>query len=120
MNIRKVIPDINTKLMKESMKFYTDFLGFQVALDMNGVITVISPSNITAQINLLQNLSATPSQQSLAISIEVEDVNALHTRAVELGVQIIYPLTEEPWGVLRVHLLDQNGVVINILMYNKT
>jgi hypothetical protein len=46
--------------MDESLKFYVDFLGFQVAMDMKWIVTVVSPSNITAQINLLQDQSAIP------------------------------------------------------------
>ena len=119
MNIRRVVPDINTKHMKESLKFYTDFLGFQVAMDMNWIVTVVSPSNITAQINLLQDQPSTPSQSNLALSIEVEDVDALHAKAVALGIQVIYPLTDEPWGVRRFHVLDPNGIIINIMMHSK-
>ena len=119
MNIRRVVPDINTSRMKESLEFYVDFLGFQVAMDMNWIVTVVSPSNITAQINLLLDQSAVPSRPPQALSIEVADVDSMHAKAVERGIQVIYPLTNEPWGVRRFHVADPNGVVINVMMHNK-
>jgi uncharacterized glyoxalase superfamily protein PhnB len=119
MNIRRVVPDINTNNMKESLKFYVDFLCFQVAMDMNWIVTVVSPSNITAQINLLQDQKAVPSQPPQALSIEVADVDAMHAKAIELGVQVIYPLTDEPWGVRRFHVVDPNGVIVNVMMHSK-
>ena len=119
MNIRRVVPDIPTNRMDESLKFYVDFLGFQVAMDMKWIVTVVSPSNITAQINLLQDQSAIPSQPPQALSIEVADVDAMYAKAVELRMQVIYPLTDEPWGVRRFHVLDPNGVIINVMMHSK-
>ena len=38
----------------ESRKFYTEFLGFDVAMDMGWVLTFASPSNPTAQITLVR------------------------------------------------------------------
>ena len=37
MNIRRVVPDINTNCMEESVKFYRDFLGMQLAMDWDGL-----------------------------------------------------------------------------------
>jgi uncharacterized glyoxalase superfamily protein PhnB len=51
------------------------------------------------------------------MSIEVADVDAVHSRAVAQGVTIVYPLTNEPWGVRRFFLVDPNGTVINVLTH---
>jgi len=117
MDIRRVVPDINTNHMEESVKFYTGLFGFQVAMDMNWIVTLASPSNATAQINLLRNQSPSPQQPGLALSIEVADVDQVHANAVSLGAKIIYPLTNEPWGVRRFHVADPNNVIINVMMH---
>ena len=41
------------------------------------------------------------------------------TRMLELsrGYEILYPLTDEPWGVRRFHLRDPNGVIINLMRH---
>jgi predicted enzyme related to lactoylglutathione lyase len=119
MDIRRVVPDINTNHMEESVKFYTDLLGFQVAMDMNWIVTLASPSNATAQINLLRNQSLSSQPTGLALSIEVADVDVVHAKAVALGIKIIYPLTNEPWGVRRFHVADPNNVIINVMMHQK-
>ncbi|HTX17465.1 MAG TPA: VOC family protein [Bacteroidota bacterium] len=119
MSIRRVVPDINTNDMEESVKFYTGLFGFQVAMDMNWIVTLASPSNATAQINLLKNQSPSPQQPGLAMSIEVADVDAVHATAVALGAKIIYPLTDEPWGVRRFHVADPNNILINVMMHQK-
>jgi uncharacterized glyoxalase superfamily protein PhnB len=38
-----------------------------------------------------------------------------YARARELGYQIVYPLTHEPWGVRRFFVRDPHGHVVNIV-----
>ena len=105
--------------MDESRKFYTEFLGLDVAMDMGWIVTLVSPSNPTAQISLLRAEAAAELQSPGSLSIEVADVDAVHAKAVEGGVPIVYPLTTEPWGIRRFHVTDPNGVVINILSHRQ-
>ena len=103
--------------MDESRKFYTQFLGFELAMDMGWIVTLASPNNPTAQITLLRGpVSAAPHPD---LSIEVADVDTVHAKAIALGLQIVYPLTDEPWGVRRFFVTDPNGVVINVVSHRK-
>jgi catechol 2,3-dioxygenase-like lactoylglutathione lyase family enzyme len=117
MSIRRVVPDIASDRMEESRTFYTDFLGFQVAMDMGWIATLVSPSNPTAQISLLRRTESAPAHPQASLSIEVADVDAVHVKAVERGLPIVYPLTTEPWGVRRFFVADPNGVVINVMSH---
>jgi uncharacterized glyoxalase superfamily protein PhnB len=51
------------------------------------------------------------------ITIEVADVDALHAEALGRGAEIVYPLTDERWGVRRFFLRDPNGVVLNVMAH---
>ena len=51
MSIRRVVPNIGCLEIDASRKFYTDLFGFQVAMDMGWIVTLVSPSNPTAQIS---------------------------------------------------------------------
>jgi predicted enzyme related to lactoylglutathione lyase len=117
MSIRRVVPNLKSERFDESRKFYTEFLGFKVAMDMGWVVTFASPSNPTAQVTLLARSDSSAPHPD--ISIEVADVDALHAQAVARGLQIVYPLTDEPWGARRFHVVDPNGVVINIMSHRK-
>jgi len=113
------VPNIQSGRMDESRKFYTEFLGLEVAMDMGWIATLASPSNPTAQISLIRAEAPppVPAPAQLALSIEVADVDALHAKAVALGVPIVYALTTEPWGVRRFHVTDPNGVVLNLMSH---
>ncbi len=105
--------------MDESRKFYTEFLGFEIAMDLDWIVTLSSPSNPTAQISLLRGPAPAAPQPHLSLSIEVAEVDAVHATALALGIPIVYALTTEPWGVRRFHVTDPNGVVINIMSHHK-
>ena len=117
MNTKRIVPDITSDRMDESRKFYSEFLGLQLAMDMGWVLTFVSPTNPTAQITLMQ--ASTSSVPNPNLSIEVDDVDAVHAKAAELGLQIVYPLTNEPWGVRRFFVTDPNGVVVNVMSHRK-
>ena len=115
MSIRRVVPDIKSKQMDESRAFYVDFLGFTVAMDMGFIMTFVSPSNATAQINVMRDDGASALLPN--VSVEVADVDIVYARAVERRLEIAYPLTDEPWGVRRFFVVDPNGTVLNILSH---
>lgn len=115
MNVKRVVPDITSSRMDQSREFYAGFLGMNLAMDMGWILTFVSPVNPTAQITLMQPpTTAIPNPN---LSIEVQDVDAVHARAVELGLPIVYPLTSEPWGVRRFFVTDPNGVVVNVMSH---
>ena len=111
------MPDIKTDHMDESRDFYSDFLGFQVGMDMGWVITFVSSSNPTAQLTVFRGDDSGNVQPQ--ITIEVEDVDRAHAKAVERRLKIVYPLTIEPWGVKRFFVTDPNGIVLNVMSHLK-
>ena len=113
MSVQRVVPDITTERIEESREFYVGLLGFEVAMDMDWVVTLVSPVNRTAQVILMTRDARAPLQPQM--SIEVTNVDAVHAEAVRRGDDIIYALTDEPWGVRRFFVRDPSGVVINVL-----
>jgi catechol 2,3-dioxygenase-like lactoylglutathione lyase family enzyme len=112
MSIRRVVPNIASDKLDASRDFYTTLLGFQVAMDMGWILTLVSPSNPTAQLSVLRQDASAPVVPQ--ITVEVADVDAVHAEAVRRGLALVHPLTEEPWGVRRFFVKDPNGVVLNV------
>jgi uncharacterized glyoxalase superfamily protein PhnB len=77
------------------------------------VVTLASPTNPTAQITIMRDDGS--SRVLPRVTVEVADVNAAHAEAVRRGAEVVYPLTDEPWGVRRFFVRDPNGVVINVM-----
>ena len=117
MEIRRAVPTITSDRLEESRTFYTGFLGFEVAMDLDWIVTFASPSNATAQISQVRGTRSHVGHDGMSVSLEVADVDAIHADAVSRGIRIEYPLTDEPWGVRRFQVNDPNGVLINILSH---
>jgi len=115
MSIRRVVPDIRSSHMDESRVFYVDFLGLNVGMDMGFIMTFVSPTNPTAQLSVVRDDG--DSMLLPDVSVEVADVDQVHARALERHIEIVYPLTDEPWGVRRFFVVDPNGTILNILSH---
>lgn len=114
MSIRRVVPNIKAHQYEESRTFYTNFLGLDLAMDLGWIMTFINPDNPTSQISVL---AADPAGLHPHVSVEVSDVDALYATAVAADFDIVYPITNEPWGVRRFFVADPNGTILNIVSH---
>jgi predicted enzyme related to lactoylglutathione lyase len=119
MSIRRIVPNISSTKFEESKKFYRDFLGLTLAMDMEWILTFVSSTNQTAQISIVKGENTAGSHSSITLSIEVSDLDALYDKALSFHYEIVYPITTEPWGVRRFFLKDPNGVTINLMTHLK-
>jgi catechol 2,3-dioxygenase-like lactoylglutathione lyase family enzyme len=115
MTIQRAVPNIRCDDFASSRDFYEGLLGFEVGMDMGWVLTFVSPGNPTAQVQLISDDASASLRPD--ISIEVEDVDAIHAEAVRRRVEIVHPLSDERWGVRRFFVRDPNGVVVNVLSH---
>jgi catechol 2,3-dioxygenase-like lactoylglutathione lyase family enzyme len=111
--IRRAVPNISSDLPAETRDFFVDLLGFEVQMDMGWVVTVASPTNPSAQVTIIGN----DDPAAPGISVEVTDVDVVHARAVDQGLEIAYPLRDEEWGVRRFMLREPSGTIVNVLSH---
>jgi catechol 2,3-dioxygenase-like lactoylglutathione lyase family enzyme len=113
MDVSRAVPNIRSERPSETRDFFVELLGFEVAMDIGWVVTVVSPGNPSAQVNIIGNEDpAAP-----GISVGVPDVDAVHARALEQGLEIAYPLRDEDWGVRRFMLREPSGTVVNVVAH---
>jgi catechol 2,3-dioxygenase-like lactoylglutathione lyase family enzyme len=114
--IRRAMPVVQTDDPQGSRAFYVGLLGFDVAMDEPGFLMLRSPTVPTTQIILTwahPNVMD-PQVHRLDMSVEVQDVDAAHAEALAGGLEIVYPLTDEPWGVRRFFVREPSGTVVNV------
>jgi uncharacterized glyoxalase superfamily protein PhnB len=88
-------------------------------MDEEGFTMFASPSNRTAQISVADRAHSGVDRgiSEAQVSVEVDDVDAVHAEAVRRGLEIVYPLTTEPWGIRRFFVRDPGGYVINVAQH---
>ena len=112
MTVSRAVPNIRTDRPDETRDFFVELLGFEVAMDIGWVVTVASPTNPSVQVNIIDDDMSAP-----GISVGVADVDAVHARAVEQGLEIAYPLRDEEWGVRRFMLREPSGTIVNVVSH---
>jgi catechol 2,3-dioxygenase-like lactoylglutathione lyase family enzyme len=113
MTIRRAVPNIRSERPAKTRDFFVELLGFEVVMDMGWVMSVVSPANASAQVTIVGN----DDPAAPGISVEVDDVDAVHARALEQGFEIAYALRNENWGVRRFMLREPSGTVVNVLSH---
>jgi catechol 2,3-dioxygenase-like lactoylglutathione lyase family enzyme len=111
--INRAVPNIRSDRAAETRDFFTELLGFEVAMDLGWVVTVASPTNPAVQVTII----GSDDPAAPGISVEVDDVDAVHARAAEQGLEIAYPLRDEEWGVRRFMLREPSGTIVNVLSH---
>ncbi|ANJ71063.1 VOC family protein [Ralstonia insidiosa] len=116
MAVRRIVPNLHAPDPARARAFYADLLGLEAVMDHGWIVTFADThATMAPQVSIAtEGGSGTPVP---ALSIEVDDADAVHARALSLGLEIVYPLVDEPWGVRRFHVRDPFGNVVNILAH---
>ena len=110
MSIQRIVPILSVTDMPEAIREHSTVLGLEVVMDGGWIVFLSDPDG--RQLGLMTADATAPVNPD--VSIFVDDVDAAHAAAVAAGVEIVHPLSEEPWGVTRFFYRDTSGRVINV------
>ncbi|NLE80326.1 MAG: glyoxalase [Rhodococcus sp.] len=114
--IKRIIPYANGDDIAASRDFYVDVLGLEVGME-DPVLGLSSPDVPTAQIIIPPSGMEVP-RPHFGIDVgEPAAVDAAYDEVVRRGMRVVYPLTDEPWGVRRFFVEDPSGTVVNVLAH---
>ncbi len=115
MAVKRVVANIATDDTASARAFYCDVLDMEVAMDLGWIVTFAAEASATPQVSVaVEGGSGTAVPD---ISIEVDNVDEVHRRAVAGGFAVDYGPVTEPWGVRRFYVRDPFGRLLNILAH---
>ena len=114
MTVRRIKPNIQSDRFDESRAFYRDVVGLK---EQPGLDWILFFGTDQREVQLSVMSLDIKAGVHPDISIEVDDVDAVFGRAVEAGAEVVYPLTDEDWGLRRFFVRDPNGTVINVTQH---
>jgi catechol 2,3-dioxygenase-like lactoylglutathione lyase family enzyme len=124
----RIVPELYCSDFSRSLAFYTDVLGFVVRysrveerfayLDLDGAELMIEQT-VSPERTLVAGELVAPFGRGVNLQIDVDDVDALHTRVQAAGAHIFLPL-EERWypaggqevGVRQFVVADPDGYLL--------
>jgi predicted enzyme related to lactoylglutathione lyase len=114
-SVRRIVPNLHAADPAASRAFFVDALGLEMAMDLGWIVTFVAPGSTGAQVSVMSDDASAPVRPD--VSIEVDDVDAVHARVECLGYEVVHPLTDEPWGVRRFLVREPGGKVVNVLSH---
>jgi len=113
MVVNRIVANVATDDVARARAFYGDLLGLNIVMDQGWIMTFAAETTMAPQISFAsQGGSGTAMPDP---SIDVDDVDNVHAKAIEAGLAIEYGPADEPWGVRRFYPRDPFGKLINIL-----
>lgn len=115
MRVLRIVANIEAADPAAMAAFYCEVLGLDVVMDHGWIVTVAADSSMRPQLSFArEGGSGTPVP---ALSIEVDDVDAVCAAVMHACAEVTYPLTAEPWGVRRFFFRDPAGTIVNVLQH---
>ncbi|WP_377639640.1 VOC family protein [Oryzobacter terrae] len=115
MQLNRAVPVLSVPDVPRAVSVFRDVLGLEVVMDLGWVATLGSVDG--PQISVMHEDATAACNPDL--SLDVDDVDVAHARALELGLEIVHPITDEPWGVRRFFVRDEGGNVVNVLSHSE-
>ncbi|PWU46760.1 glyoxalase [Micromonospora globispora] len=116
MTVKRIKPNIRSDDFEASRHFYRDLIGLGGG---DGLDWILFFGGGTREVQLSVMKLDVKAGVHPDVSIEVDDVDDVHARCVAAGAEIVYPLTDEPWGLRRFFVRDPNGAVINVTQHDE-
>jgi catechol 2,3-dioxygenase-like lactoylglutathione lyase family enzyme len=117
MTVRRIVANLAASDPAAARAFYENLLDLKVVMDHGFILTLASEAPTKPQLSIAaEGGSGTPVPH---LSIEVDDVDQIHRRALAAKLEITYGITDEPWGVRRFFVRDPLGNLVNILSHKR-
>src|SRR3954447_10939648 len=111
-----IVANLSLPDLAAAREFYGDFLGLSVeAFNLGWVANLQSPDG-RAVVQLVTRDASAPVDSTISVHVG-DDVDAAYQEAQRRGLEIVHPLTTEPWGVRRFFVRAPDGTVINIVSH---
>ena len=114
MTVRRVMPVLTVSDLEATRDAYIRVLGLRVVMN-HGWIVTLADDDLRHQVSLMTKDATAPVNPT--VSIEVDDVDVAYQAALEAGLEIVHPLSDEEWGARRFFFADQSGNVVNVLSH---
>jgi catechol 2,3-dioxygenase-like lactoylglutathione lyase family enzyme len=105
------VPDVTA-----ASSAFREVLGLREVMNL-GWIATFADDDRRHQVSLMTRDATAVINPS--VSIEVDDVDAAYRAAVDAGLTIVHPLSDEDWGVRRFFFADPAGNVVNVLSHRR-
>jgi len=111
----RIMANLRVPEVDAAKNFYTDYLGLSTEEFNMGWVGRYTSPDTGANVQLVTRDATAP--EDSVISVQTADVDGAYEEALELGYEIVHPITTEPWGVRRFLVRAPDGNVVNVVRH---
>ncbi len=115
MKVLRIVPNVPATDVALAERFYGQFLGLKIAMDLGWIATYESTQTMNPQVSVASEGGS--GTEVPALSVEVDDLDEALARAEQFGITVEYGPVQEAWGVRRFYVHDPFGQVVNIVAH---
>lgn len=115
MQVTRIVADLPVADIDRSRAFYSEFFGLSLEEFNLGWVARFTSPDTGAHLQVVTRDASAP--EDPIVSVLTTDVDAAYEEAQALGLDIVHPITTEPWGVRRFFVRDPDGNVLNIVAH---
>lgn len=114
---------LNVPDVEASASWAKQYLGFTEAMAADGFCSLAHPGAgfnliyLRTGLSSFKPASAAGRADGLLVVFTVEDIDADYVRLQSEGVEIVTPITTEPWGERYFQMADPNGVTYQLVSW---
>ena len=119
MGVARIAANLPVSDTARATAFYADMFGMDVRMDL-GWVGFVGPADAPA-VQLVTRDDTAPEESAVSIVLaSTDEVDAVFARVGAAGLEIVHPLTDEPWGPHRFFFRDPDGNVVNVVAHGGT
>jgi predicted enzyme related to lactoylglutathione lyase len=99
-----------------AQEFYADYLGLSVEEFNMGWVARLSTPDGAASVQLVTHDATAPEDSVISVHVGA-GIDEAYAEAQRRGYEILYPLTQEAWGLRRFFVRAPDGNVINMVSH---
>ncbi len=118
--MKSLFPVICTDDVAASSEFYRRLLGLEPIFEADWYVQLRAPRDPSIELAFVQRThSSVPAghqnpPDGVIVTVESDDVDNIHARAVRLDLPIILGLRDEPWGQRHFITRDASGLLLDV------
>lgn len=119
--IASLYPVLMTAHVSRARAFYRELLGLSETFAADWYVSLAADDDATVQLGIVaRDHDSVPdghraSGAGMLVTVEVDDVDAVHARAAARHLPIHVPLRDEPWGQRHFITEDPDGVLVDVV-----
>ncbi|MBF6183091.1 VOC family protein [Nocardia otitidiscaviarum] len=119
--ITSIFPTLCADDVAAVRDFYVELFGFQVVFDSGWYVQLEAPDGAKPQIGVVERSHESVPEayrvlpSGFLVAIEVDDVDTVHARAVEMGLKMPLELRSEDFGQRHFMTVDPSGALVDVI-----